>query len=391
MTYSIKPILRMDKAPKPNGKYPLYYLIRLDRTLIKIPTGKEIEPKFWDRASGKVKGGGMKQLFNSALEKKVSEFNEFILKSETLGKEVNRSMAKEFFRKRITRKTIFQFWEDQIMLWKNIKKESTLNSYRYTLQILKQFNPDAGYDDLTFDFIERFDHFLRCKRNNTDGGVFGRHKCLKAMIKVAIKKGFMTKNPYEDFKIKPALGKRMFLEVEEVRRLMTNSKISHDVSLLNIRDMFLFGCFTGLRFSDIIALQWSNVNLENKVLHLTMEKTAKPIAIPLISPALEVLNKKKLDQNKLSALVFDQLTNQYVNRELKKLMTACAISKKITFHCARHTFASNHIEANTHMLVLKDLLGHSHIAQTEIYSKTLKSGLVTAMNELERAYQYAAV
>jgi len=386
MSYSIKPILRTDKAAKENGKHAIYFLIRLNKTLIKIPTGKELEQKHWDRKTNKAKGGDLKQLLNTFLEKKVSAFNEFVLTQENLGKEINRNSIKGFFCKKVERQTFYQFWDDQVSLWHKIKRESTIMSYNYTIQILKQFSPDLNYDDLTLDFLERFDNFLRTVRNNSDGGVFGRHKCLKAMIKIAIRKGLMQKNPYADFKIRSADGKRMFLELEEVKKLMGLYFSEEEVALRAVCEMFLFACFTGLRYSDIIQLKWSNIDLSKRTLAIDMMKTSKLIILPLIEPAMKILNQRKAQTDELTPEVFAPICNQYLNRMLKKLMAKAEIKKQITFHCARHTFACNQIESLTHMLVLKDLLGHSNVAQTEIYAKTLNIQMITAMKQLEKNY-----
>ena len=126
-------------------------------------------------------------------------------------------------------------------------------------------------------------------------------------------------------------------------------------------DMFLFACFSGVRFSDLTNLSWDHVKEDCIV--FKMEKTSKLITIPLLPVAKNILDKYR-GQDKLCKTVFDNLTNQYVNRELKNIMTAAGIHKKITFHCARHTFACTLIESKTPMIYLKDLLGHSSISTT---------------------------
>jgi len=386
MSYSIKPILRVDKAAKENGKHAIYFRIHLNKTLIKIPSGKEVEEKHWDKKTSKIKGGSLKQLLNTYLAKKVGEFNEFMLTQENLGKEVTRGIIKDFFKKK-SKQTFYQFWEEQMKQWNKVKRESTMEGYMYTLQILKEFDPDLNWDSLTLDRIEMFDNYLRSVRNNSDGGVFGRHKCLKVMIKIAIRKELMAKNPYADFKIRSADGHRMFLELDEVKRVMALRFDEEEQKLQRVCEMFQFGCFTGLRFSDVSQLNWANLDLKKRTLEMDMQKTGKLIRIPLIEPALKILFQRRSKSSNPNDLVFDPVSNQHVNRVLKELMTRAKIKKQITFHCARHSFACNHIESNTHMLVLKDLLGHSNVAQTEIYAKTLNSQMIGAMKQLEDRYR----
>ncbi|HET6245384.1 MAG: site-specific integrase [Bacteroidetes bacterium] len=383
--YSIKLIIRDDKPVKQNGKHPLYFLVRLNKHLIKLPTGKEIQKVNWDKGSVKAVSGANFQLLNSYLGKKIAAFDQYVLRMDTMGKPVTKTVVKNFF-KREGAMTFYQFFEDQIQLWIGVKKESTIMSYKYTLQILKEFNPDLNFGDIDVEMIERLDKYLRLVRKNKTGGTFGRHKCLKTIIKIAIRKDLLDKNPYDHFKIKLADANRAFLSVEEIKKLKTASLPEDLLRVQTTRETFLFACYTGLRFSDIVNLKWSNIKENPDRLEIVMEKTGKEITIPIIPLAKTILMHLKKEAISGQINVFKAISNQVVNRNLKELMIYTGIKKKLTFHSARNSFACNHIEADTHILYLKDLLGHSDIGTTQIYAKSLTKGLYESMNKLSKIY-----
>ncbi|MNE70215.1 Tyrosine recombinase XerC [compost metagenome] len=116
-----------------------------------------------------------------------------------------------------------------------------------------------------------------------------------------------------------------------------------------------------------------------------MKKTDEPLMIPLIPNAVEILNRNKKGSSK-NQLVFGIIHNQVVNRNIKVLMERIGINKKISMHCSRHSFASNHVEAGTSILYLKDLLGHKSLMQTQLYAKALQKGLHDSMANLAAMY-----
>jgi len=119
-------------------------------------------------------------------------------------------------------------------------------------------------------------------------------------------------------------------------------------------------------------------------------KTEKPLLIPLMVKAKDILNKySKLTIKVEIKKALPQMANQVVNRNLKDLMKMAGISKNISFHCARHSFASNLVEMGTSIIYVKDLLGHAKIEQTMIYAKSLTGNLFDSVNNLNDKYNHA--
>lgn len=378
--YSIRPLLRSENVRK-DGKCPIHYRIILNNLLIKCPSGKYLEEKFWDNEKREVtKIHPLFNELNTLFSIRMDEFHKYLLKHEILGTEINRELIKRFFSGKV-HLTFYQFWEQQLNSWKSVKRHGTLKCYRSTLNALKEFRSVVHFNEINLQFIEDLNNYLKNTRKNSDGGAASTHKWTKSMIKSAIKKGYMEKNPYDDFKVKQSDSEREFLILEEVKKLMEIELTGENQKLDKVRDAFIFACYTGLRYSDIEALTWENV--EEELIKVKMMKTDKHVIIPLIPQTKLLLSKYKptVEFNSTDK-VFTTITNQQTNQYLKMLMKVAGISKSISFHCARHTFASIHVNAGTHMMNLKNLLGHSSIKQTEIYAKSQQKDLVKAMDHL---------
>jgi integrase/recombinase XerD len=138
----------------------------------------------------------------------------------------------------------------------------------------------------------------------------------------------------------------------------------------NIKSAFLFSCFTGLRYSDLGSLEWSNIR-EGK-LYMRQQKTQKFINTKLPETALDILEaQKELSKSYSHNRVFDLPVNHYANEMLKIWIQMAGIDKKITFHCARHTYATMSLTYGIDIYTIKDCLGHSSVRITEEYVKLI--------------------
>jgi site-specific recombinase XerD len=391
MTYSIKTVLRTDKVGA-DGLIPIYYSVRVGPTCNRLPTGKKVTIANWNiKECCPKKNCKNNQLLAAYLTKQMNDWHTYMLQLETMGKPITITIASAFFNGNV-KVTFFSFFQEQIDLWEVEKAHNTIKTYKSTLNVLKQFNNKLNFGDLTYSTIQQFDLYMSKTRGNAVGGKFTKHKCTKAVIREAIKKGFMTsdQNPYRFFKIKAAVGKREFLTISEVTKLM-NLDIPEKNGFHNrVRDLFLFSCFTGLRYSDVMNLKWSNVDLTKKCLTIQMVKTKKVLIIPLSPQSQTIIENYGKHIIKTPNLrVLPKMANQVLNREIKSIMEDLGIEKQITFHSARHSFASNLIEAKTNILFVKDLLGHSSLTETQIYAKSLMSDLHSTMDNLASMYGQA--
>ncbi len=387
-TYSVKALMRIDTKKK-DGQCRIDYFVRVGNYVTKLPTGKSIHPKDWDVKNKcpklTTKNGIALNMF---FIKQISEFNEYALKQETMGQTITTNFAIAYFKKGGS-KNFFEYWAEQIVHWEHDKEYNTLKSYRSTLNVVREFRPKLNFGDLSRTFIMQFDHYLASTRGNSIGGRFTKHKCLKSIINNAIIDGYLQENPYKFFKIKSAEGKRMFLKIDEVVKLIDYEIPEEKGHLIKIKDMFLFSCFSGLRYSDVVSLKKDcyKVEKDQHKLEITIKKTKRVLEVPLTSMALAILQSYMLTEIKnRKSMIFPNITNQALNRELKDLIKLAEIEKDITFHCARHTFACNHIENGTPPIIVKELLGHTDMKNTMIYTKVTTEHLYDSVSTLDHFF-----
>jgi integrase len=181
----------------------------------------------------------------------------------------------------------------------------------------------------------------------------------KKVLNKAVKDGVILKSPADGILIKKDNSKmKDVLTIEEIQ-LLANT----DIYNKEVKSAFLFCCFTGLRWSDIKVLKWENIDLRNSILKTTQSKTNVVVEVPLNETALNLLPIKKEKEE----LVFDLPSNTCSLKHLRKWVLNAGIEKKITWHCARHSFGTNLIVYKNDAMIVSRLMGHSSIAQTQRY------------------------
>jgi integrase/recombinase XerD len=389
MTSSIKAVLRVDKI-KLDGSIPVYYALRVGPSATRIPSGQTVQKADWNfKTNSPNKSTPYGQQLNTFLNKQISGFEVFWLTEQNMGRPATMIVAMNYFNQN-SKVTLFSFYQEQIELWRGVKKWNTIRVYETGLKVLKDYNPKLNFGDLTLDLVERFDKYLREIRKNTVNGAFGKHKALKSIVNQAVMKGYMDSTPYRYFKIRSTPGTRMWLTIEEVRNVIQLEIPENKSFLENVRNMFVLGCLTGLRYSDVVNLKWGHIKEHPCRIEMKITKTEKALTIPLGALAKSIIdNYSKMCIKTPETFVMPQIANPVVNRDIKVIMKMAGINKDISFHCSRHTFASTHIQAKTNIVNLRDLLGHQKLDQTQIYAKSLTSDLFESMTKLEDMYSHA--
>jgi len=248
-------------------------------------------------------------------------------------------------------------------------------------QLLKYHADDVTFEQLTPAFIKGFKEFLintaRTKSNqklskNTASSYFNK---VRASINEALHQGIIRTNPLNQVSsIKPENNKREYLTIDEVKAL-----VKTDCRYPDLKRAFLFSCLTGLRWSDIVKLTWQDIeqlNDHHRVI-FKQQKTKGLQYLDLSPQAHRLLGDKKAGR------IFSGLRySAYMNVELLRWCLAAGISKHITFHAARHTFAVTQLTMGTDIYTLSRLLGHSEIKTTEIYADIIDSQRKMAMMKI---------
>lgn len=243
--------------------------------------------------------------------------------------------------------------------------------YRTLRTHISNYKGEAVFKDIDKEWVKGFIDFLKTVRK-ANGKLLGAtsskcyQTCLSTFLRWCVKKGYISDSPMDrldrDEKIRVDLkGQREYLEGHEIKALIVTDCYREEV-----KQAFLFAVFTGLRISDIIALRWSDINIKEGVMaaDIVMKKTRRPIEITISELAMEWLPEKGDDDR-----VFKLPTLMTINTVLGKWTKEAGIDKKITFHCARHTFATSCLSADIDIYTVSKLLGHTEVKTTQIYAE----------------------
>ncbi len=205
------------------------------------------------------------------------------------------------------------------------------------------------------------------------------YKHFTAILNDAVRNNIISKNPFSMLdnteKVSREDAKREFLTVDEVQRL-----INTDAPLDKIKQSFLFSCFCGLRFSDVQALRWGDISKDGErySVRITMQKTKHDLILPLSSDAMRWLPDRPKYADECTP-VFSKLSINHINKRLKTWMSNAGIKKQVSFHVARHTFATMLITFGADLYTVSKLLGHTDIKVTQIYAKLVDAKKVEAI------------
>ncbi len=264
------------------------------------------------------------------------------------------------------------------------KRNAQARVEEYLLYIGK---PDFALTDVDKDFCKGFIAFLKTCTFNNGKKTLSSTTCrifmnrLAAALNKAIREGLIDRNPFKLLETKEKPQKqnaiREFLTIEELRTLIA-TPCRYEI----VKKAFLFSCFTGLRYSDMLTLKWSEMHkaADGKTLYIEHEqvKTKNRVTIPLSDEARKWLPRRTKDVD----AVFHQLriTSTTVEVVLDEWMQEAGIQKHITYHCSRHTAATLLLTLGADLYTVSKILGHKSIRMTEIYAKIVDKKKIETMN-----------
>jgi site-specific recombinase XerD len=212
----------------------------------------------------------------------------------------------------------------------------------------------------------------------------------KKIVLACVKKKWLASDPFVDFKFKKNKVKKLALSSAELRRLEEKTFSIDRIS--QVRDIFLFSCYTGLAYIDAKQLKSSDIGpgVDGELWILSSrQKTDGETNIPLLPKALEILATYRYHpQCQNSGTVLPMLSNQKMNSYLKEIADLCGIEKPLTYHIARHTFATTVTLVNKVPIeTVSKLFGHASIKQTQDYAKIVEEKISEDMKALKRRLQ----
>lgn len=257
---------------------------------------------------------------------------------------------------------------------------------RATALHLEDYKPKARLKDIDLDFCKGFAEYIG--KATVLGGKKIRQSSansyfltFNSAINMAVRRGFMENNPIlkmePDDKPRRNKTQRDFLTLDELKKMIATP--AKEI----VKLPFLFSCFTGLRYSDIVNLQWGNIVEDGGILKVQTitEKTQTPVFIP-IPNAETILPQRGTARN--TDFVFRTLSNSNTNRNIRNWADTAGIDGKlITFHTARHTYATLLLTEGADLYTVSKLLGHSTIKTTQIYAEIIDKKKEKAANLLQ--------
>lgn len=253
-----------------------------------------------------------------------------------------------------------------------------------TIKTLEQFAPDTRLASVDKEFCLSYITYLRNTYTKKDGKMLATKtaatysETLRTALNEAVRVGRIAENPWNKLEAieKIAVPESMceYLTIDEVKRLAATPCRRED-----IKQAFLFACFCGLRISDVEKLRWADIEVKGKrhYMNIVMQKTTTPIHLPLSEQALKWMPERELDRE----LVFDGLHNKgNLGINIAKWVESAGITKHVTFHTSRHTFATMLLTLGVDLYVVSKLLGHSSVKHTQIYAKIIDKRKDEAVN-----------
>lgn len=252
------------------------------------------------------------------------------------------------------------------------KSTNTKVAWGNTLKHIIKFNGNKlTFEDVSENWLEKFLEYL--ENHLATNSVLTYYNKVNATLNQAVKDKIIIENPSKYIHRPRKEEKEMsFLNETEIQEIINTYFYNSD-----IKNAFLFSCYTGLRYSDIKALKWKNI-VDQKV-QLTQSKTKAVVYIPLNKNALQILEKQNKNQEYVFYL-FD--SNSSVNRTFRKLINKTSIKKNISFHSGRHTFATLLISSGANLFTVSKLLGHRDIKSTQVYAKVINEEKERAVHSM---------
>jgi integrase len=371
--YSIFKCIRTDKPLKRNGKYPIYLRVRVRYEETKFPTGLEVWQSRWDNRRKEPKDEALRVQLN----KKIIDLDMFVNRALADGQELSLDLFRSFYTgKREVKpedQSFYQYYLDFVerKAKEGLSKE-TIRVYMTTYNVLKEFKKEFLISDLSLKLIEDFDDHMRVKNGNAPGGRHPKHKNLRTVILDIQKHNIPVDNPYKWFKMPSSQAKEVYLDKSELARFAQYAKkFGKDTTEGRVFLMYLFSCYTGLRWSDAVSLQWNHIDTQNRLVKKKMVKTKSEVIVPLFPMAYDILLELSPDKALFGSdkQVFHTYCGPTYNDTLRKHLKILGINKYVTYHSSRHTFATLLVLDGVDIYKIQKYLGHKSVNMTERYLK----------------------
>jgi site-specific recombinase XerD len=397
-TFGIQFILRMNRAK--DGLAPIYARITVDSERKEISLKRWIKPTDWNNKKGMARGSREEiRSLNHYLEEVKARLVECYQQMQIQKKLITAEGIKNMFLGTHDKEhTLSKLMEYHNTRFKDTLAWGTMKNYHTTQKYVVKFmkeqygTSDMYLSELRYKFITDFELYLLNhipkdhQKPLTNNGAMKHLERLKKMIALAVKMEWLIKDPFSRFKLRFNKVDRGYLEAKELEAI--EQKEFSIVRLQWVRDLFVFSCYTGLAYVDTMNLTPDNISIGidgEYWISTCRQKTDKPVRVPILPKAWEIIEKYRSHPRSIEkGTLFPVISNQKLNSYLKEIADLCGINKNLTFHLARHTFATTVTLLNgVPIETVSKMLGHTKIVTTQIYARVIEQKVSEDMKSLK--------
>lgn len=367
-----------------DGTAPIYLVLRIKNAEKLINTEKYIQPELFDNNTGKVLRkvpDSMK--LNNLLNSYKSRLDEIILELQHRKQEVTHEKVIYLYANKGELKYV-SFAREELRKERAAVSEKYYHTTTYEINAVEKFDATLTFNQITVEFLHKYVRHLRGKGNGnyTVRSALSR---LRKFVNAARRQGLTTQYAFENFTLPAASSEREWLTLTEIKQLhQLYQAETLRPALQNTLFYFLIGCNTGLRFGDVKRLKQARIQKRNAEHYLVVDtaKTGVKVELPLSQPLIQLLMSRLGLQEKdlLKIDLFTQealfgkglkVNNNQVNADIRRILPLAGITKDLTFHCSRHTFAINALLLGLNLKAISKFLGHTTIKTTELYARVV--------------------
>jgi len=366
---NILPYIRDSYIDK-NGKCLISLQLHLSKRKVTVKTDISVESEYWDYDNRCVKKNHKDHKdLNMILGQCVDRANRILVRYRLMEKQLTTSAFKLEYKNPANHIDFYEWLENEIKARKGTIEDSTIAMHNSLLNCMMEFKGSALFAEIDCQYIEDFDRFMKQKKFNNLNTRNKKMRAFRSYLNRAVNRGIIKENPFSKVKIRTGNSNPTYLTEKELKTLITQYiKEIYLPHLQRVLRYFLFACFTGLRISDVKRLTWEKI--EDDMITMGQKKLQNvnegTVRIPLCQSAKILIGYKKGIQR--NGYVFDCYSDQKTNEYIKDIMILAKLDKTISFHVARHSFATLFLEKTDDLATLQKLLGHSSINQTMVYA-----------------------
>lgn len=393
--------LLLKQSRQKGGKAKLFIRITVDGKRAEIATTHFIQPSHWDNSKGRMKSSSPQAVYiNGFIDHASNSIQKHFLTNAAVGNVITAPMLKDLYlgiKEKTDPKTLLDAFEyHRIKMTDLIKAgkvaKTTLAKYNYCQGKVESFLKhrfkikDKPLQELSLKFVTEFEHFLLVNEGMQTNSAHKYIVNLKRIMNVAVSLEWIPKNPFDNFRCSYTNPEREILTQSELD--VMQHKVILMPRLAEVRDVFLFCCYTGFAYADVAKFEQNALTIGmdgDYWLSTIRQKTGTRESVPLLPLPMEMINRYKdhpvcVKYNKLLPVNSNQKYNSY----LKEIADLCGIKKTLTSHMARHTFATTVTLSNGVPLeTVSKMLGHTKLSTTQIYAKVLDTKVSQDMGALK--------